>query len=494
MSRFFAAALAVALAGAPAAAAGPYDDLLKHATSNANALVLIDVKRATNSPLAKKEKWSDKVRQSGHGGLGFFPPDAERVAVAAEINLTSMVRDFQIGLVKVRNMPNFKELAGREGGALDEIAGRLTVVSPRNVYFTNFPGDTLAAAYPADRQYVSRWLKAAKAGKLAPLAPHLRAAADASGDNTVTIALDLEDVVDPSALKAGLAFSPVMTKHAGINPNGLSVFISRAKGLTFEARISDRVGATLTVVFSDESARYKGVLKDLFLELLDGYGVYVPGLDQWDAAFVGNTMVLSGSMSPDDLTRVVSLFAFPRPADEEPAPAAPTDGPTAPATKRYMAAVATVLNDIKHVRDSANYGKTATWHEKAASQLEQLSRTSVDPLAVDTAYQAARHLRAIAASLRGVPIDTNALGQKAYAYTQVQPGYGWGPYWGGWWGGYRNLAFAPRELHTNVPQVQGEMAKVVADDQKKRIATWTSIDQLLSDARRKLGDKYKTNF
>ena len=54
--------------------------------------------------------------------------------------------------------------------------------------------------------------------------------------------------------------------------------------------------------------------------------------------------------------------------------------------------------------------------------------------------------------------------------------------------------FAPRELHTNVPEVAGEIAKVIADDQKKRIATWSATDQLMSDTKRKLGDKYKTNF
>lgn len=485
--------LALVLVCAPAAAAGPFDDLLKLAPANTNALVLIDVKRATTSPLAKREKWPEKLQQSGRGGLGFFPADAELVAVAGEINLTSMVRDFQIGLVKVKNMPNFKELAGHEGGALDDIAGQLTVVSPRNVYFTSFAGGTLAAAYPADRQYVARWLKANRAGKLPGLAPHLRAAADASADNTVTIALDLEDVVDPSALRLGLSFSPVIVKNPNVNLSGLSVFIARARGLTFEAKVSDRVNATLTVVFSDESARYKAVLKDLFLELIDGYGIYVPGLDRWSAAFVDNSMILSGSMSSDDLKRVVSLFAFPRPDQEEPG-AAPADGPNAPATRRYMAAVGTILEDIKHVKDSNNYGKTATWHEKAAAQLEQLARRNVDPLAVDTAYRAARHLRAIAASFRGVPIDTNAISQKAYVLVQQQPYYGWGPYGGGWWGGYRYLAFAPREMRTNVPEVQGEIAKVIAGDQKRRIATWTSIDQLMSDARRTLADKYKTNF
>jgi hypothetical protein len=487
---------ALALACAPRAVAGPYDDLLKHATANTNALVLIDVNRATNSPLAKNEKWAEKLQQSGYGGLGFFPPDAELVAVAAEVNLTSMVRDFQVGLVKVKNMPNFKELAAHESGALDDIAGQLTVVSARNVYFTNFPGSTLAVAYPADRQYVARWLKADNADKQPGLSPQLRAAADAAADNAVTIALDLEDVVDASALKFGLGYSPVMAKNPNVNTNALSVFIARTKALTFEAKVTSRVDATLTVLFSDEASRYKAVLKDLFLELIDGYGVYIPGLDLWEAKFVGNSMILSGTMTSNDLKRVVSLFAFPNPDQPDPAEAPMPDEPTAAATKRYLAAVGALLDGLKNTKDDAtSHAKTATWQEKTAAQLEQLGRRNVDPLAVDVAYQAARSLRSIAASLRGVPIDTNALAQKAYVSSQRSPYYGWGPYGGGgWWGGYRQLAFAPREYQTNVPQVQGEIAKVIADDQKKRIATWTALDQLMVDTKRKLGDKYKTKF
>lgn len=496
MSRLIAAALVAALCASPVVAANPYDDLLKHATANTNALVLIDVKRARSSEVAKREKWSEKLQQRGFGGLGFFPPDAEIVAVASEINLTSMVREFQVGFVKVNNLPNFKQLAAHEGGAMEEIAGQLTVISPRNVYFTSFSGGILAAIYPADRQYLARWLKAEKAGRRALLPAYLKAAADNATDNTVTIALDLEDVVDPGALRFGLGVSPVMAKYPGVNQQALSVFLASARGLTFAAKVSDGVAASITVEFPDDPKRYKAVLKDLFLELIDAYGVSMPGLEKWEVVFTDKTMILSGSMSPDDLRRVVSLFSFPRPESPEAALAPPGGGeaPTAAATQRYMAAVRTILTDIKLVKDSSSYDKTATWHDKAAQQLEQLSRRNVDPLAVNAAYEAARGLRSIAASLRGVPIDVNAAAQKGYMYTQRMPYYGWGPYWGGWWGGYRALAFAPRELRTNVPEVQGEMARIIANDQKRRIATWEKIDQLMSETRRKLSDKYNTNF
>jgi hypothetical protein len=169
------------------------------------------------------------------------------------------------------------------------------------------------------------------------------------------------------------------------------------------------------------------------------------------------------------------------------------DAPTAAATQRYVSAVRAILEDVKRL-NSNSYGRTATWHDKAAVQLEQLSRRNVDPLAVDAAYATSRKLRAIAGSLRGVPIDVSAVAEKGYLFTQYTPVYGWGPYGGGWWGGYRVLGFVPTDTRTNLPEVQGEMARVVADDQKRRIATWTQIDEIMSATRRKLSDKYKTDF
>lgn len=484
-------AAVAALACAPPAGAGPFDDMLKHAPTHTNAVVLIDAKKVFASPVAKREKWAESAKQSGYGGLGFVPPDSDRVAIAAEVNFTTMARDFQVGFVHRDPLPTFKELAAREGGLVDKIADEFAVVSPRDAYFVTFPGQILAGAYPADRQYVARWLKADRAGKLPALAPALRAAADAPGDAAVTIALDLDEVLDPAALKLGLSVSPVVARQKDVNLEVLAWFLSRVKGLTFAARFGEEVEATVTVEFGEE-LRYKALLKDLFLELLDGHGAALAGVEAWEPTFGARALTLKGRLAPADLKRVVSLFAFPRP--NEPEPAAAGDAPTAGATQRYLTAVRAALDDIKTAREGKDYAKTATWHEKAAAQIEHLGRRNVDPLAVDAAFAAAKYLRAIAGSLRGVPIDLNAAAEKAYVYGARAPYWGWGPYYGGWWG-YRGALFAPVvNVETNLPQVRAEMAKAVADDQKRRVEAWTKIDDLMSEARRKLTDKYKTGF
>src|SRR5205823_1130982 len=92
--------------------------------------------------------------------------------------------------------------------------------------------------------------------------------------------------------------------------------------------------------------------------------------------------------------------------------------PSVPATKRYLAAIDNVLSDIKNLKEGKNYEKTATWHLKAADQIDQLSTLGVDPLAASAAQQTSNRLRAIGASLRGVPIDVDALSkQQSYSFT-----------------------------------------------------------------------------
>ena len=199
-------------AAQPAPAPGPFDDLLRHAPADTNVLALLDVKAAYSSPLARAEKWAEKGQPGNRGGLGFVPADAEAVVVAAEINLSSLSRDFQVGLVKVQDMPGMGVVARREGGTTDELAGRMAALSPRDVYFSSLSGTELVAVYPADRQYTARFLKAALAKKTGQLSDYLKAAAAKAGGNTVTIAVDLEDVVDRTTLRMSLPFWPAVYK------------------------------------------------------------------------------------------------------------------------------------------------------------------------------------------------------------------------------------------------------------------------------------------
>jgi hypothetical protein len=479
-------------AAQPAPAPGPFDDLLRHAPADTNVLALLDVKAAYSSPLAKAEKWADKGQPSNRGGLGFVPADAEAVVVAAEVNLSSMSRDFQVGLVKVRDMPGMGVVARREGGTTDEIAGRMAALSPRDVYFTSLSGTELVAVYPADRQYTARFLRAALARRTGQLGDYLKAAVGKAAGNTVTIAVDLEDVVDRTVLRMTLPFSPAVTRVKTADVNQVAGFLARVKGMTFAAKVTDAIAASITVEFDGDPGLFRRTLPDLFRELLEGQGMAIPAIDRWEATFTDRAMTLSGPLPTADLKRIVSLFAFPSPAGEAEA-GAKVGEPTAGATRRYLQAVDVILADVRALRDSPSYDKTATWHERAAAQIEHLSRQGVDPVAGEAGFEAARRLRAIALSLRGVPIDLNSLSNQKYTFT-TGGGYSVGGVVPGWWGWRPFVQQNPSFTQTNVPKIQAEMQKVIADDQRRRLETWSQIDSLLIDARKKLTDKYKEGF
>jgi hypothetical protein len=479
----------VLIATGTARAAGPYDDLLKYAPPTANTVALIDVKGAFASPLARAEKWGERGQPDNRGGLGFVPRDAEAVLIAADVNLTAMTRDCQFGLVKVGSLPNMRDLATREGGSVDEIAGQVAALSPRDVYFTALPGATLVAVYPADRQYTARYLKAAAAKKTGQLSPYLQKAAAGAAANTVTVAVDLEDAVDNNVLKLALLASPAVAKVKAADVGLLAGFLAQVKGLTFSATVTDAITARIAVDFPIEPARFRKTLPDLLREVIEGQGVAIEGFEHWKAEFTDTTMTLSGPIATADLKRIVSLFAFPQPAGEPEAAKGPA--PTAAATKRYLQAADVILTDISRIKASATYEKTATWHDKAADQLRQLSRQNVDPAAAAAVDEAAKRLRAIGQSLRGVPIDTDALANQAYLFAgggnsvRVVPT---------WWGLRTAVVANPVFLDTNIPKIRAEMTRVVAADQKRRAETWEQINRIVSDAKRALTEKYKSPF
>jgi hypothetical protein len=262
--------------------------------------------------------------------------------------------------------------------------------------------------------------------------------------------------------------------------------------MTFKAKVDESIKASLTWDFAFDMTQFRKLLPGLALELIDGQGITIPGLENWDVSFTENSMTFSGTLASLDLKRVISLFAFPM-VNEDPLDANAKDNlVSAGATKRYYTAVNSILEDVSKSKDNPKYEKTATWHEKAAAQIEHLSKLRVDPAAISAAHQVASRLKALAASLRGVPIDVNALENQQYYYTFPNRQVGFYP--GGWWGWRPYLAIGPNQVDTNIPQIQASISKVIADDQTRRSEAWSQINRIMTETKKTLSEKYKIAF
>ena len=469
-------------------AANPYDGLLRAVPPGTNTLVLVNVKAAFASPLARSEKWSDDYFRRYRAGIGFVPSDAETVVVASDVNLSAMTRDHQIALVKVRNLPNMKDLAARSGGTTDRFGNYVAALSPQDVYFVGLPGQILGAVYPGNRQATARWLEYALSAKTVELSPYLKRAAERADDDTIIVAVDLAHSANATLLKLALPYSPAVIRQRNVNVELVSKFIASAEGLTVRIKIAEGITSSIRVDFGMEVAPYKRIARELLLELFDYQGVGVAGIGTWETTYGEKSMTLSGTLREADMRRVLSLFSFPGPVSEEDPKVTPGEVSVA-ATKRYLAACDAILEDLRKMKDTAEYLKSATWNEKAAEQLETLDRRAVDSVAVQAALDAANRLWALAGSLRGVPINLDALARSGYVHSTPNIGF----VGGGWWG-VRPVWFGGGTVDTNLPKIRAEQEKVIAEDKKRRVEVWIQIDQIFVDARRKLEEKHKTRF
>jgi hypothetical protein len=479
--------LGLLLACAARLTAGPYDDLLKSVPPDTNTLVLVNVKGAYASPLARAEKWSESYFHRYRTGVGFVPPEAEAVVVASNVNLSALTRDHEVALMKLKNGADIRNIAARSGGTTDRIVDQLVALTPEDAYFIALPRYTLAGVYPANRQAATRWVKHALSGKTTELSPYLKRATDAAGDDAVTIAVDLADSFDPVLLRAGLPSSPAVVRQGKVNVELLAKFVATVQGMTVKVKVHEGVTASVQVDFGNEVAPFKRITRELFLELLDYEGAALPGMSGWETTYGEKSMTLTGSLTKPNLKRVLSLFAFPSPEGEED-PKGKSDAVSVPATKRYLGAVNVILDDLRNIKDSPDYKKMATWNEKAAEQIDQLSRRAVDPVAVLAAQDAAKRLRALAGSLRGVPINLDSLASQGYAYGTSNTG------WSVSWRRVRPVWAGGGSASTNIPQIVAEQQKVIDGDRQRRTEVWIQIDELLADARKKLEDKHKTRF
>lgn len=466
------------------AQAGPYDTLLKVVPSTANTLVLIDTEGIYKSAAAQKLGWAKMFADRFRAGATTIPPESKRIVIAPNTNARTFTREWQVALAAMPQVPNVGAVANREGGTVDTIGDRAAALSPREVYFTTLSEQESATWYPANRQLLAHWLRGVKAGRAYELSPYFQQVVKDQGEKAhLTMALDLTDAFDFASVLAWLEDARALAGRGDKKPDGVAKMIAQMHGLTLAVTVTDKLEATLRADFAVDADIHKTVLKNLLLEALEDEGLGMSELAAWETTFEGKAMILKGSFEPTMLGRLLALFEFPQESDGSTAPTA-GDKPNGEASKKYLQAVLACLDEVRALKDKKDYEKTAAWHETYARKITQISTRSVDPAAVTFATATAARLQSIAGSLRGVPIDVKALAAGAYAYRTVHPSGGWG--WRGR-GAWVNL-------HTNVPQTNASINKVIAEEAKNRAAIWSQIENATVEVRQKLSAAYGMKF
>src|SRR5262249_31978093 len=197
-----------------------------------------------------------------------------------------------LALVKMDKHVSTADIAGREGGTVEEVQGRNVTLSRRNSYIANVAPDAFGVMSPATRPTLVRWLKSVAANKQPVVSEFLQAAIEpADARPPFLLALDLTDALDPQVVKFGLKTSAVMAGKAD-RIDAVTRLISNMKGVKMGVRVTDTIRGELRLEFGERVGTFAELIKPLVLEILDHFGMALEGLGDWEGAADGNSFVM----------------------------------------------------------------------------------------------------------------------------------------------------------------------------------------------------------
>jgi hypothetical protein len=460
---------------------GDFSDMVRRVPKDANVIMYMDIERLLSSPLAAKEDWKGKRAADYANRPMSLPPSVTKYVRAANVNLDVEETAWQIAVLEAKSIPTLQSISKKENGYLDEVAGTQVVWSPRGAYAFKVSNNALGLVFPANRQYLARWIKEKPAAYSSYLADAVRDMT-AAGPQLV-IALDLENLVQPQIVRQR-ATQMESLENAKVNIDDLVKVVLGIKGLKFSATVKDKATGRITVDFAGDAAVLKDVGKPLLLEVLHNRGLALEDLYSWKPTVSKNSFILEGDLSKSSLMRLSSLLEFPSlPLDEAAEQEPDTKDPKLYATQSHFKSVTALLSDLNEKRQEfTNPGHAAGWWETYAKRISRLPTLNVDEDMLEYSAKIAELMRAMAQEGRAAGIRTGV--QRANLATNYASGYGGYGYYGDRYSGARQQSAERNAIRA---QETGKVA-MQATDIREQIQNETAA------IRRAMTQRYKIEF
>lgn len=465
---------------------------LKNIPQSSNSLGIIKIQQLVNSPLGKKEEWAKKHQSQFLAGAVHIPPTVDFVIRAFEFHPEDTRYTRSFGIASMVKPVAMSSLAQHEKSKIEMISGHAAVHTGRNTYFAELSPGMIGGVSPGYRQDLARWLREIDSGNVRTVSPYLQEVAAQAGDAQVILALDFKDLVDPKSWRERIkTSSAVVDKPNAINT--LAQLADGLRGVTLKISVTDKTTAMLVLDFDTVvSKTTKDFLKPIVLDLLGEAGASLEDLAEGEVDLQDKVATITFGLSDAGLRQIMSILLMPSLSySEEESTAGTGDAakPTLMASRNYFAATNQILNDLEALaKKGGNYNRSATWHDNFAKKIDQLSLRGVDPDLVAYGVQLASNLRALAVSLRGVPVDVNTLQGSITYNVQYQPAGFYNSNASIW----STVSYQPEyyNVQTNQAEIRGQQAKAIAAGTKQREEIW----QILADDRQKIRVKMLEKF
>jgi len=362
--------------------AAQLEQLANRVPETANSLVVINVKAAYASRLARAQNWKQQGLEAHQAGITAIPSGADDVLMAAEIDFELMKPQWEIAVARVQQVPAMQDIAARSGGRLDRLAGVRAVERPNDSFVVNLGPKLIGAMSPANRQQVIRWVRKSQRRQSPELSPYLGEALQVAerSDNQIVLALDLHGIFAAAEIAANLDNKQDLIKDEQDNIDTLSQAIASIRGIRLEVELANPAQGRLAIDFAQDVALLQNVAKPLLLNVLADHGAKIDDLEDWQAKVDGKSIELSGELSQSGLRRVLSVLSSPVGPMAAPAGAGSTSDDIADASQRYFQSVIHYLDDL-FVSDfqPQSLFQARTWVERYARKIGDLDAHQVDP-------------------------------------------------------------------------------------------------------------------
>jgi hypothetical protein len=418
---------------------------------------------------------------------------AESFLFAARLDGNLSTRMWEINLArwaKFLTVVDLRQLKGVE----EVIAGMPTLLTPRNAYLFILKNRIAGLQYPADRQKLAHWFRWAAQNSKLVMSQYLQEAAAAMDNaNQIVVGVDLADKVNPQQVRRGLEQSKCLAGKK-VDLDSLARLLAEVRGMHLRVRVTDKIDGEFRIDFGQEVKSYEATLAPLLVEALLETDDDLEGLARWDMRLEEKAVSFRKQLSEKDLESILVKLQPAAVTASEATPETLDPKDRAAAARQYFQTVTGIVAEMRKQADrTTNYVRAAQLHETAADRIDRLLTFGVDSDLQEYGSSVSSKLRMLAQSLRGVPVQVDALQAGKVAVVSAQPGgIGFVP---GRFFARPAFGYPPTlQYQGNLAEVQERQAQVIANDGTNRISVWRQYDAETSRMRKTLSDRYGTDF
>ena len=463
-------------------------ELLKYMPADVNTISIIRVSEILQSPRAVQENWKEKHESEFLAGSARIPPWVEVLVRSTLVRSGNLGTVMSVSVAPEPENVSLEKLFPKDKVQTDTVSGTRALRSPRGYLAEVAPG-ILGFMAPPDRQAFSFWLKDRRKDPEIQLPKYLSEVSQAYKPH-ILFAVNLQELLDPVAMSHRVASSKVLEGKTA-EQKAVTHLLARLKGMRLAMQIDKEIHAALAFDFDGATVPEASYLKPLLAELLDDAGAHIDEVETADVKIEPTSVVLSSQLADGSFRRLMTLILTPvsvQQKDYTP-PQAKAPPSEAEATQKYFTLVNNTIRDLQVLNHSAKeYNKTATWHDNYARKIGEFPTDNVDPEVVQYGHDMASALRALAASLRGVPTEVNHL--ENHINYQINVGaYGPAGTWTAW--GYNP---APWEVSSNLQETRAAQDDAVEKGSSQRDQIWKSMVSERESTQGRMSQKYNVKF